>query len=741
MSGRKEQLSRQRLWSRVALFLLVLVLAWPGGIGAQPQEQRILVLNSYHHGLSWTDNIVRGLLELLEPDLDYREIYLEYMDTKRFASTPEYFEELARVYREKYAEVDLDVIVVADNDAFNFIRDYHDTLFPGVPVIFCGVNFFDHSMLAGMEDTITGVAEEPDIAATFDLMLELHPQAERIVVVNDATTTGVGYSESLHKVAADFEERIDFWFYEGLTTGELIGRLEDLPDNSLIYLVLFNRDAAGRFFTYQEAVELVYSTTSAPIYSTWDFYMDRGMVGGKLTNGFSQGAAAGQLTLELLDGASVSELPVVRSPNRYIFDYRQLQRLGIDLGALPPGSEIRNRPLSFIERYRQVLWPAVAVLVGLSAVIGVQVVNLARRRAVERELRVTNVELNEARAGLEERVAERTRDLERRTQELEIAATVARDAAGLYDLEELLTTAVELISERFGFYHAGIFLADESGQEAALAAASSEGGRRMLARGHRLPRGQGIVGYVLKVGKPRIALDVGGDAVWFDNPDLRETRSELGLPLIVRDQVIGVLDVQSVEAEAFSEEELSMLQTLADQLALAIANARLFQESEQTLRELQRLYGEESREAWEKRVAREPVVYHYTGVGVERASLAEGGDGADEETDGHRLLAEIPLRDQMLASIALIRDAGASPWSQEERALVEAITTQAGLALENARLLEETRSRAARERLIGDITSQIRAEVEVQAVLERALAELGEVLDVRRAVVELEVEE
>jgi GAF domain-containing protein/ABC-type uncharacterized transport system substrate-binding protein len=732
---------RQRLWSRVALFFLVLMLAWSGAVTAQPQEERILVLNSYHQGLSWTDNIVRGLLEVLEPDLDYREIYLEYMDTKRFASTPEYFEELAHIYREKYTDVDLDVIVVTDNDAFNFIRDYHDSLFPGVPVIFCGVNFFDHSMLAGMEDTITGVAEELDIRATLDLMLELHPETTQIVIVNDTTTTGEGYWELLREILPDYRERVDFWLYEGVTTGELIGSLEDLPDNSLIFLLLFNRDTTGRFFTYQEAIDLVYAYTDAPIYSPWDFYMDRGMVGGKLTNGFSQGLAAGQLTLDVLGGTPVSEISVVRSPNRYIFDYRQLQRLGIEIDALPTGSEIRNRPLSFIERYQRVLWPVVAVLVGLSAVIGVQLVNLRRRREVERELRVINVELNEARANLEERVAVRTRDLEQRTEELAIAATVARDAAALQDLDELLSTAVELISERFGFYHAGIFLSNETGQEAVLAAASSEGGRRMLARGHRLRRGQGIVGYVLKYREPRIALDVGADAVWFDNPDLEGTRSELGLPLIVQGRVIGVLDVQSTEPEAFSDQDIAMLQTMADQLALAIENARLLQKSEQSLRELQRLYGGESGEAWQKRVAREPRVYRYTGVNVEPLSLSEAGEVVGEDENGHRLVAAIPLRDQVLASVALLRDPSEPPWSQEERALVEAITTQAGLALENARLLEETRDRAAREQLIGEITSQIRAEVEVQAVLERALAELGEVLDVRRAIVELEVEE
>jgi GAF domain-containing protein/HAMP domain-containing protein len=179
-------------------------------------------------------------------------------------------------------------------------------------------------------------------------------------------------------------------------------------------------------------------------------------------------------------------------------------------------------------------------------------------------------------AGLEERVAERTSDLQRRALQLQAAAEVARDAAGILDVDDLLGEAVKLISERFGFYHAGVFMIDASGENAVLRAASSEGGRRMLARGHSLAVGKvGIVGYVTGAGKPRIALDVGEDAVHFANPDLPKTRSEMALPLMTGERVIGALDVQSVEPNAFDEQDLIALQTMADQLAIAIQNASL----------------------------------------------------------------------------------------------------------------------------------------------------------------------
>ena len=178
-------------------------------------------------------------------------------------------------------------------------------------------------------------------------------------------------------------------------------------------------------------------------------------------------------------------------------------------------------------------------------------------------------DLSELYRSLEQRV-------QNRTEQIRTASEVARDAVAIRDVESLLNETVNLITTRFGYYHAGVFLIDQHRENAVLRAASSEGGKRMLQRGHRLPVGKvGIVGYVTGTGKPRIALDVGADQVHFANPDLPGTRSELALPLWAGDQIIGALDVQSEEPQAFDEEDVLVLQTMADQLAVAIENARL----------------------------------------------------------------------------------------------------------------------------------------------------------------------
>ncbi len=187
---------------------------------------------------------------------------------------------------------------------------------------------------------------------------------------------------------------------------------------------------------------------------------------------------------------------------------------------------------------------------------------------------------------LEAQVFTRTAELARRTIQLQVAAEVARDVTSAGNLDDLLSHSVNLIRERFGFNHAGIFLVDEQGEYVTLKAATGEAGRQMLAKNHRLKIGEeGIVGYVTGSGEPRIALDVGKDAVHFDNPLLPDTHSEMALPLQVGERIIGALDVQSNREAAFDEEDIEILQLMADQLAAAIEKTRLFERAQAALEE------------------------------------------------------------------------------------------------------------------------------------------------------------
>jgi GAF domain-containing protein/HAMP domain-containing protein len=241
--------------------------------------------------------------------------------------------------------------------------------------------------------------------------------------------------------------------------------------------------------------------------------------------------------------------------------------------------------------------------------------------------------VNELVNNLESLVDERTNNLIAKTNELEAASrkmqnrasqltavsVVARSATTMRDVNQLLPSVAEIINKQFGFYHVGIFLNDQVNQYTVLRASNSVGGKNMLSRGHRLRIGQvGIVGNVASTGKPRIALDTGEDAVFFNNPNLPETKSEMALPLKVGEQIIGVLDVQSTESGAFESDDVEILSILADQVSIAIDNARLFEEAQKSAADAQSALRQYTRSDWNMlRKTRNNPGYRYTFKGVE----------------------------------------------------------------------------------------------------------------------------
>ena len=362
------------------------------------------------------------------------------------------------------------------------------------------------------------------------------------------------------------------------------------------------------------------------------------------------------------------------------------------------------------------------------------------------------VEINEELLERQDELRERTEVLERRTRYMQATVTVARSAASMLEVQKLLTRVVNLVSEQFGFYHAGLFLLDRSREWAVLQAASSEGGKRMLARDHRLRVGaQGTVGYVTEHGEARIALDVGVDAVFFDNPDLPNTHSAVTLPLRARGEIIGALDVQSGEPEAFTEEEASVLQALADQVALAISNARLYTQAQESLEAERRAYGEMVREAWAEFLQLRPeLAYRGDAWGI--TSAEEDGwrpetrrawqEAAvtvhqDERSGKVSLAVPIQASGRVIGVIDTHKPAEAGDWSQEEIRLVENLAEQLSVALESARFYEDIQRRAARERLTREITDHIRQASDMEALIKTTVQEITDVLQASSTFVKL----
>ena len=361
---------------------------------------------------------------------------------------------------------------------------------------------------------------------------------------------------------------------------------------------------------------------------------------------------------------------------------------------------------------------------------------LNKSRSVAQELSLSNQALNGLRVDLEKRVEERTSELKKRATQLEAVSSVARTIASVQDIDTLLPAITRLVSQQFGFYHVGIFLLDQQRRNAVLSAANSQGGRQMLGRQHSLPLdSHSIVGYATLHGEPRIALDVGIDSIYFNNPDLPDTRSEMAIPLRVAGEVIGALDVQSTETNAFSQEDINVLTTLADQVAIAIENARLFGEAKKALGESQAMFEKYTQQEWsnfarqvkpngfvfdgkqvlplDNNPRREPIkaVIQTGSLSLEKASAT--------------IAIPIKLRGQTVGVLDVRSKKGQRHWKPDEIAMLEAAAERAALALENARLVESAQRRAARERAIGDISTRIGAVGNLESILQTAVEELG----------------
>jgi len=348
------------------------------------------------------------------------------------------------------------------------------------------------------------------------------------------------------------------------------------------------------------------------------------------------------------------------------------------------------------------------------------------------------IQLRTALIGLEGRVKERTAELaiskdesEQRARQFEAITLVSAAISSIRSIEELLPRVTNLISQQFGYYHVGIFLNDDINENAILSAANSEGGKRMLDRGHQLKIGeQGIVGYVTSTGNPRIALDVGGDAVYFDNPDLPDTRSEMALPLTIGEDIVGALDVQSIEESAFSESDINVLSLLAEQVSRAIENARLFDQARISLAESEALYRQYLRQAWNRLPKEQNLAgFRYNSRGtfpieVSPKTVDEANEGTLDTLEEKRSLSvPISIRGETLGSLS-IQIPDEEIIDEDQLDLIHAVAERVAFSAENARLFEEITRRAERERLVSDITVKIRNTNNPDAMIQTALAEL-----------------
>ena len=329
--------------------------------------------------------MMAGMLDVLQKEALDAQIHVEYLDAKRYP--PETFGPiLTETLIRKTSRLKPKVIVVSDDAAFDLMLSLRNDLFPGVPLVFCGVNNFKDERLAGQME-VTGVVEDFDIKSTIDVILTLHKQATHLAVISDSTDTGTINLKRFRQVAPVFADRLKFLELYDLSTEELFGKLAKLPPDTIILNLSFFRDRLGQTYSTRDGNKLIAAHAGCAIYSCWDYFLVGDVLGGYVTSGRQQGEEAATMVAAILKGIRANNIPIIRtSPNAYMFDYNVMKRFGIKESALPKGSVIINRQVSLWEQY----W---GWLLGIVAIAGLQTFLILALFTRGKRLRTANAAL------------------------------------------------------------------------------------------------------------------------------------------------------------------------------------------------------------------------------------------------------------------------------------------------------------------------------------------------------------
>ena len=368
--------------SFIAYILIIVLCSFSTLVHAQKkqklEEKNILVLHSYHQGLEWTDNISKGIQSVFQHKTGVN-LFFEYLDTKRNVE-PEYFNALNQMYKVKAKQNIYSVIITCDNAAFDFMREYSNEYYPGVPVVYCGVNNLNTSLLSDLPNFF-GYDEKVDYRQTINSIKSIFPERKNVLIINDNTLTGQAIRKELVKVLPQFNEELNFEIFSDFSIKELKDKVKKLDDSYTIYLLVINRDKEGNFISYKKGITTIQNVSNVPIFGSWDFYENKGLFGGKITRGFDQGKHAALLADEIIkNGVSKRISQFNKVVNSYVFDYREMERFDVSRKQLPVDSIILNEP----DRNRYFLKSVLILSILLVLIIIVLSIRLMlrRRRAI-----------------------------------------------------------------------------------------------------------------------------------------------------------------------------------------------------------------------------------------------------------------------------------------------------------------------------------------------------------------------
>lgn len=396
---KNKSLVRLRLWRGIrppALRLIATLILLGAGttpLSARQETARsdaepknVLVLNSYHKGYRWSDLIMRGIEETFAATPERVELWIEYLDTKRFPDQSN-LDDLFTLYRQKFHTHRFDAIITSDENALNFLFQHRNELFPGVPIVFSGIDRFDANAIED-RTAVTGIVQYDDIRSTLALATSLQTGIKRIVVITSDTTTGNSFQKHAKEEARAFPADVTFTFWHGLPLEEVLDEVRQLDRKTAILYHGASIWKSGRIAQKDEALPLLSAASESAIYAVAEDALGLGIVGGRLLSPYGHGKMTAEYALQILGGENTEELPILtEGHDPYMFDFEALRRFGIPVSALPKDSIVINQPETAYQRNQAFLWLAGILVLILGTMITVLGINIALRKRAEVALR------------------------------------------------------------------------------------------------------------------------------------------------------------------------------------------------------------------------------------------------------------------------------------------------------------------------------------------------------------------
>lgn len=362
----------------IILFLLFFTFfLWPLDI------KRVLIIHSYRPYYTWTQNIDQGIMETIadySPDVD---IKVEYMDSLKSVDRV-HFRLLFNLYKYKYKQDQFDCIICSDNYALNFLLEYRKLLFLDTPIVFCGINQFQNSIVEGYSG-ITGVTEDVDVEDTLKCIFSIHKKIRKIILWSIVHENSEKNRKLAISIIQAYDPSIDIIHFRDLAPSQILPYIKGLSKNDIVILLSVLRDENNQIIPVEQTARMISKSTQAPVYSFFDFFLGNGIVGGKLTSGYEQGKNAAAMVIKILEGTNPEDIPIYKeSPNKFLFDWVELHRHKIKVRWLPKNSIIINQDEVFFIRYKNLVFIISFLLLFLITTIFILVIRLIRKIQMEK---------------------------------------------------------------------------------------------------------------------------------------------------------------------------------------------------------------------------------------------------------------------------------------------------------------------------------------------------------------------